>query len=139
VSEPDRKPSRVLPRVSQETEPFWAAGAEGALRFLRCQDDGAYVHPPAPVCPVCLGRRLEWEAVSGGATVATFTINHQPWYPGLDPPYVVAIVEIDEDPSVRLMTNVVGCPPDEVRIGMPVRVTFEQYADDVWLPFFEPR
>jgi uncharacterized OB-fold protein len=132
------KPFRVLPRVTPETEPFWTAGRDGVLRFLRCQDDGAYVHPPAPVCPACLGRRLAWEDVSGRATVATFTVNHQPWYPGLDPPYVVAIVEIDEDPSVRLMTNVVGCPPDSVHIGMPVQVRFEQYADDVWLPFFEP-
>jgi uncharacterized OB-fold protein len=75
--------------------------------------------------------------VSGHATVATFTINHQPWIPGFDPPYVVAIVEIDEQPSVRLMTNIVGCAPDEVYVGMPVRVVFERH-DDVWLPLFQP-
>jgi uncharacterized OB-fold protein len=134
----DAKPFRVLPRVDDTNAFFWGSGADGKLRFLRCQDDGTYVHPPAPICPVCLGRDVVPEAVSGRATVATFTINHQPWYPGLDPPYVVAIVEIEEQPSVRLMTNVIGCAPDDVRIGMPVRVTFEQYADDVWLPFFEP-
>ena len=134
----DAKPFRVLPRVTPETEPFWTAGAEGVLKFLRCADDGTFVHPPAPVCPTCLQRRREWEPVSGRATVATYTVNHQPWYPGLDPPYVVAIVAIEEDPSVRLMTNIVGCPPEAVRIDMPVRVAFEQYADDVWLPFFAP-
>ena len=64
-------------------------------------------------------------------------MNHQPWIPGFDPPYVVAIVEIDEQASVRLMTNIVGCAPDDVRIGMPVQVTFEQH-DDVWVPRFEP-
>ena len=132
------KPFRVLPRIDDTNEYFWTAGRDGQLKFLRCQDDGTYIHPPAPVCPTCLSRDVLAEPVSGRATVATFTINHQPWYPGLDPPYVVAIVEIEEDPKVRLMTNIVGCPPDDVDIGMPVRVAFEQYADDVWLPFFEP-
>ena len=132
------QPFRVLPRLSEDTEFFWTSGGDGVLRFMRCQDDRTYVHPPAPVCPVCLGKSLAPEPVSGRATVATCSINHQPWYPGLDPPYVVAIVEIEEQPSVRLMTNIVGCPPDDVYIGMPVQVAFEQY-DDVWLPFFSPR
>jgi len=69
--------------------------------------------------------------------VATYTINHQPWYPGLDPPYVVAIVEIEEQPDVRLMTNVVNCEVEKVHVGMPVQVKFEQH-DDVWIPLFEP-
>jgi uncharacterized OB-fold protein len=73
--------------------------------------------------------------------VATFTVNHQPWMPGPELPYVVAIVEIDEDPTVRLTTNIVGCAPEEVQIGMPVRVAFEHHPDpdgDVWLPLFTP-
>jgi len=70
--------------------------------------------------------------------VATFTLNHQPWVPSPDHPYVIAIVEIEEQPSLRLMTNVVNCPAQDVRIGMPVQVVFEQH-DDVWIPLFEPR
>jgi uncharacterized OB-fold protein len=96
------------------------------------------VHPPGPICPVCRTRTLEPTPVSGRATVASYTVNHQPWIPGFDPPYVVAIVEIDEQPSVRLMTNVVGCPPEDVEVGMLVQVVFEQY-EDVWLPLFEAR
>ena len=69
--------------------------------------------------------------------MATYTVNHQPWYPGLDPPYVVAIVEIEEQADVRLMTNVVNCDVEKVRIGLAVQVTFEQH-DDVWIPLFEP-
>lgn len=132
------QPFRVLPRVTPETEHFWTGGRDGKLQFLRCDECSEYVHPPAPVCPRCLGRSLSVAAVSGRAVVATYTINHQPWYPGLDPPYVIAIVEIEEQPSVRLMTNIVGCPPESVSVGMPVQVTFEEY-DDVWLPFFTPR
>jgi uncharacterized OB-fold protein len=131
------KPFRVLPRLTDENRFFWTSGEDGRLRFLRCDDCGLIVHPPSPICPRCLSKRLTVTAVSGRATVATFTVNHQPWIPGFDPPYVVAIVEIDEQADVRLMTNIVGCRPDEVRIGMPVRVSFEHH-DDVWLPLFEP-
>ena len=93
------------------------------------------------MCPQDHGQALTWTAVSGRARVATFTVNHQQWLPAPPVPYVVAIVEIEEQPSVRLMTNVVGCAPDAVRIGMPVRVVFEHHPDpegDVWLPLFEP-
>lgn len=75
--------------------------------------------------------------MSGRGVVHTFTVNHQPWIPGFDPPYLVAIIELDEQPGLRFTTNLVGVEPDEARIGMPVQVTFEQW-EDVWLPLFEP-
>ena len=131
------RPFRVMPAVTPENEHFWKGGAEGKLQFLRCDDDGTLIHPPAPRCPTCLGKAVSVHAVSGLATVFTYSVNHQPWYPHLDPPYVVAIVVIDEQDDVRLTTNIVGCDPDEVEIGMRVKVTFEDY-DGVWLPFFEP-
>lgn len=133
------RPFRVLPAVTPENEHFWLGGVDGELRFLRCADGGCrtWIHPPAPVCPACLGREVRPEAVSGRATVHTFTVNWQPWYPGLDPPYVVAIVDLPEQEGLRLTTNLVHCEPDEVVIGMDVQVTFENY-DGVWLPFFEP-
>ena len=130
-------PFRILPRLTPQNEFFWTSGADGRLRFLRCSTCRCFVHPPAPICPFCLTKTLSPEVVSGRATVATFTVNHQPWIPGFDPPYVVAMVEIDEQPSVRLTTNIVGCRPEEVRIGLPVQVRFEHH-DDVWIPLFEP-
>lgn len=127
---------RPLPALTPETEFFWTSGADGRLRFLRCDDCYSYVHPPAPVCPSCTSRSLTPEPVSGRGTVTTYTVNHQEW--GLlDPPYVIAIVEIVEDPSVRLTTNLVGIEPDAVRSGMAVQVHFEQ-VEDVFLPLFEP-
>lgn len=134
-------PFRLLPRLSDRNRPFWTGGARGELCFWRCQDCGYYIHPPVPVCPQCHGKHLEPEAVSGRATLATYSINHQPWMPGPELPYVVAIVEIVEQPSVRLTTNIVNCAHDELRIGMPVRVVFERHEDpdgDVYLPLFEP-
>lgn len=131
------QPFRLLPRVTPETEAFWTGGEVGELRFWRCRDCGYWLHPPGPICPECLGRNLGTEAVSGRATLHTYTVNHQPWYPGLDPPYVVAIVALPEQSGLRLTTNIVNCAPGDVAIGMSLQVVFERY-DDVWLPFFEP-
>ena len=136
-----KKPMRVLPALSERSGPFWTGGEKGELRFLHCEQCGTIVHPPTPLCPQDHSKRLSWKPVSGRARVATFTVNHQPWLPGLEIPYVVAIIEIEEQPSVRLMTNVVNCAPEAVRIGMPVRAVFEHHRDDegdVWVPLFEP-
>ena len=133
-----QKPFRVLPRVTAQNRHFWTGGAEGELRFLRCGDCGHYLHPPSPRCPECLGKNVAPEAVSGRATVLTYTLNHQPWVPAPDHPYAIAIVEIEEQQGLRLMTNIVGCDADAVHVGMPVRVVFEQH-EDVWIPLFEPR
>ena len=130
-------PFRILPKLDDTNRHYWTGGADGELRILRCDDDGTWIHPPAPICPACRGRSLTPAATSGAGVLHTFTVNHQPWYPNLDPPYVVAIVALDEQNDLRLTTNIVGIDPDEVAIGMRVRVTFEDY-DGVWLPFFEP-
>ena len=132
------KPFRILPLVNEENRHFWEGGAREELCFLRCEACSYYVHPPAPVCPECLGRELSPRPVSGRGTVHTYTVNHHPWIPGFDPPYVVAIVELEEQPGLRLTTNITGCEIDDVCIGLPVRVRFEQVADDVYLPLFEP-
>ena len=130
-------PFRILPLVTEENEHFWRGGAEGELRILRCQDCQSWLHPPAPVCGECLSRRLKPEATSGLATVATFTVNRHPWIPGFDPPYIVAIVELVEQQGLRLTTNIVNLPVDDVRIGMRVRVVFEEREDGIFLPLFE--
>lgn len=134
-------PFRILPALTDRNRHFWTSGADGRLQILRCQDCGYYLHPPTPVCPIDLSKRLVPEVVSGRGTIETFTINHKQWMPGPEAPYVVAIVELVEQAQLRLTTNVVGCTPEEVYIGMPVQVTFEHHSDDgdeVWLPLFEP-
>ncbi len=131
------KPFRLLPQVTPENEHFWRGGADGELRFLRCGSCRYYVHPPAPLCPECLSRDLSAEAVSGRAVVHTFTVNYQAWIPGFDPPYLVAIVELAEQEGLRLTTNLVNCEPEDVSIGMRVKVLFEDVGDDVFLPLFE--
>lgn len=137
----DAVPFRILPKLTEHNRCFWQGGERGELVFWRCQDCEYYIHPPQPICPMCHSKNLAPEAVSGRAVVATYTVNYQPWMPGPELPYVVAIVEIVEQPTVRLSTNLVHVDPDAVAIGMPVRVTFEHHPDpegDVWIPLFEP-
>ena len=133
-------PVRPVPRVTARTAPFWRGGADGVLRMLRCGDPdcGYYVHPPGPVCPRCHGRTLGYEPVSGRARVVAATVNHHAWLPGWPLPYSVAIVELDEQPGLRLTTNVVDCDPVAVTVGLPVSVRFTPIDDDIWLPLFAP-
>ena len=134
-------PFRILPKLNDHNREFWTGGAAGELRFWRCQECGYYIHPWQPLCPQCRSKNLRVEPVSGRATLATYTINHQAWMPGPEVPFVVAIVEIVEQPSVRLTTNLVNVEHDAIEIGMPVRVTFEHHPDpdgDVYIPLFEP-
>jgi acetyl-CoA acetyltransferase len=90
-----------------------------------------------PVCRTCGSSELTFDVVSGRGVVQSHTANIQQWSAQMPTPYVVAVVALDEDPSARLTSNIVGCEPDEVTVGMPVQVVFE-LADDVWIPLFEP-
>ena len=127
---------RKLPLLSAETRPFWTGGEVGELRIHRCDDCALYFHPPAPICRHCSSLNVTPTPVSGRGRVVTFTINHQPWSPALTEPYVVAIIELEEQTGLRFLSNVVNCPADEVAIGAPVTVVFEN-IEDVWIPLFE--
>jgi len=128
---------RPLPQLTPANEWFWTSGADGTLRVQGCRDCDALVHPPVPICPSCRSRAWEPRAVSGRATVVGFTVDQHLWHPAFEPPYVIANVALDEDPSVRLTTNIVDVEPDLVHIGQRVAVRFEQ-CEDVWLPLFAP-
>ena len=129
-------PHRVLPPSAGPTAFFWKSGADGALRFLQCSTCSYFIHPPASYCPNCGGRDSAPEVTSGRGTVYSFTVNHQPW-DGSIGPYVVAIVEMDQQADLRLMTNLVDVATEDVHIGMPVEVVFEGH-DVVHLPLFRP-
>jgi uncharacterized OB-fold protein len=131
--------SGPVPVPTPETRPFWAAARRHELSLQRCRACGAHVFYPRAACPHCLGADLEWRRVSGRGRLHTFTVVHrgQKGFP-LGPPYVIAIVELDEGP--RMMTNLVGIEPDpaKLEIGMPVEVVFEDVSAEVALPRFRP-
>jgi uncharacterized OB-fold protein len=129
-------PRRVLPAIDGPTGFFWASGADSALRFLRCRSCGYFIHPPTPYCPECGARDALPDTVSGRAHLYSYTVNHQPW-DSTEGTYIIGIVEIDEQPGLRLMTNLVGVELKDVHIGMPVEVVFENHHP-VYLPLFRP-
>ncbi len=128
---------RQLPELTPETAFFWQAGAEGRLLISRCADCGRYQHPPLPRCCACHSEAVRPEPVSGKGRVATFTVNHQAWAPGLEAPFAFAAVELEEQAELYVLTNIIGCAGEEVRTGLPVEVVFEP-AGDVHLPLFRP-
>jgi uncharacterized OB-fold protein len=127
---------RKLPLLTPENSAFWQGGEQDQLLIARCRACAKWFHPPAPVCPRCTSTDVAPQPVSGRGAVFSFTINHQAWVPELSEPYVIAIVELDDQPGLRFVSNVIGMPPEEVEIGLRVRVVFLQ-CEDVWLPQFE--
>jgi uncharacterized OB-fold protein len=129
---------KPLPRIDGESKGFWEACQRHELYIQQCHACGARRYYPRALCPACLSAGTEWVLSSGRGTVYTYTVTYQNQSAGFrdELPYVLAYVELDE--GVRMLTNIVGCAPDEVRIGMPVEVAFEDVTGEMTLPKFKP-
>ena len=136
MSDPATKTPRALPRITEMNQYFWCGGEDGKLHVLRCEACGTWIHPYAARCPKCRSDKVSPQAVSGRGAVVGYTVNVQPWIPGVPTPYVVAMVQLDEQADIRLVTNMPRTPIELVRIGLPVKVFFEQNGD-IYLPLFE--
>jgi uncharacterized OB-fold protein len=123
--------ARPAPVYSELTRDFWTGGRNGELLIQRCRSCAQWQHPPKSMCTRCYGRDLGPAAASGRGTVWSFTVSRMGW--GLEAPYVVADVELDDQPGLHLMATIVGS--DDIEIGMRVVVDFEQ-VDDMWVPVF---
>jgi uncharacterized OB-fold protein len=136
MAEPTYK--KPIPRVDEETRGYWEACRRHELVLQRCGACNTLRYYPRAVCPQCMSSEVRWERMSGRGTVYTFTVTHQNQAPGFreELPYVLAYVTLDE--GVQMLTNVVGCPPDQVKIGMAVEVTFEDVNDEIAIPRFKP-
>ena len=128
--------TRLEPPISEVAAPFWDATRERRLLLQWCTACGRAVWYPREVCPGCLGSTLEWRESRGHGVVYACTVEHKAQTPALEAPYVVALVDLDE--GVRLLSNVVGCPPDQVGVGDRVQLTWEPLSDGRRLPLFEP-
>jgi uncharacterized OB-fold protein len=127
-----------IPTPDPETLPYWDAARGGKLLIRRCRACKRAYFYPRDFCPHCWSEDVAWEEASGRATLYTWSVVRRndlpPW--GERVPYVAAVVDLEEGP--RMMTNVVGCDPDELAIGMPLVVDFRQDTEEITAPVFRP-
>jgi uncharacterized protein len=128
--------ARLAPHLDDDSREFWTAGASGTLRLPFCASCRRWLFPPSLRCPTCEGTAV-YRTLSGKGRVFTYTVDHYPFNPEVPLPYVIAIVELVEQDGLRFTTNVVNCPPEEVAVGLAVRVLFEEQGE-AWVPVFEP-
>lgn len=125
-----------IPSPTPLSQPFWDATRRRELALQRCSDCGAFRWTPQVLCRECHSERYEWTAVSGRGSLYSYTMVHRPPLPVFDAPYVVAVVALEEGPL--MLTNLVDCPPDALRIDMPVEVAFRPLDETITLYPFRP-
>jgi uncharacterized OB-fold protein len=125
-------PAVLRPVVSQDTAFFWAGTARRELRVQRCEKCGRLRHPPGPACPECGSLELGHVLAAGTGVVYSYVVHHHPPVPGHECPFVIVLVDLPE--GVRMLGELLGADPGEVRIGAPVRVDFVRVDDELTLP-----
>jgi uncharacterized OB-fold protein len=135
---PAPTPTRLEPRASELSLPFWDATRDERLLVQWCTTCDSAIFYPREACPHCLGTDLTWREAAGDATVYAVSIQHAPGNPTMIDrvPYVVALVELPE--GIRMMTNIVTDDPTSVHVGDRVTVCWESLSDGRKLPQFEP-
>jgi uncharacterized OB-fold protein len=135
-----RPPPKPMPVQEHKalTDPYWEAARRHELIMQRCKKCANFIHFPREQCPVCFSQDLEWQQVSGNGRVYAYTNVYQAQHPAFqeDAPYTFAIVQLDEGP--RMVTNIVGCAPEEVRCDMQVTVEFDDVSPEWTLVKFRP-
>ena len=121
------------------SEPFWDAAKEHRLVFAKCTSCGTFRYPAAPFCGSCLSQSIDWIQSTGRATLYTFTIIRHGVTPDLlgSVPYVLAVVDVDDAPGVRMITNIVGCDFDALEIGQALEVYWHD-TSEATIPRFTP-
>ncbi|MFJ6410416.1 bifunctional MaoC family dehydratase N-terminal/OB-fold nucleic acid binding domain-containing protein [Streptomyces hydrogenans] len=132
--ERSERPRRPRPVINRDNAGFWEGVAAHRLLIQRCTACGTLRFPWLPGCNDCGAG--EWDTVEAGGegTVHSYVVMHHPPFPAFDPPYAVGLIELAE--GVRMISNVVGVPYDKVRIGMPVRLEFRRFDEELVLPVF---
>lgn len=130
------KINRVAPIENYDSEHYWEGLRQGKLLIQRCKSCGTLRHPPQPMCECC--QSLEWDTVEskGNGTLYTYTVMHYPEIPPFDYPNIIVLVDLEE--GVRIVSQMEGCKPEDLEIGMPVTMTIKEVQDGMSLPIFKP-
>jgi uncharacterized OB-fold protein len=131
------KAQRPPPIVTDDTAVFWDAVAEQRLVAQRCGECGRLRHPPRPMCPHCHSLSIEVVELSGHGTLYSYSVLHHPQHPAFDYPVLAALVDLEE--GVRMVSNLAGIEPNDIRIGMPLEVEFQEQEGGTYLPRFRSR
>lgn len=131
--------NKPLPEPDQDSQPYWKALREHRLILQQCANCGTIRHYPRPLCAACYSMDVTWVEASGQGTIYSWTEAHHPFHPGFkdEVPYILATVELTE--GVRMVGQLRQITADEVKIGMPVEVIFEDVSPDLTLPAFRVR
>ena len=137
-AEAEQIPMRPLPLVDDASEGFWAAAREGRLAIQRCTACNRFNHAPSLACPSCGSFDLAYTDISGRGTLFSWTVIKEPPAPGFQGrvPLIVGIVELAEQPHLLLVANLLGLGEADLKLGLPLQVTFEQVNDECTLPQF---
>lgn len=129
---------KPIPVPSDESRPYWQGLAAGKLLMPRCGDCGRWWFPPSLLCPSCNSARWTWTEAKGTGRIFSYVVYHRVYHEGFagDVPYAVAVIELDE--GARMLSNVVGMPPDQLKCDMRVEIVYERITDTVTLPKFRP-
>jgi uncharacterized OB-fold protein len=127
----------LVPLPDVDTKPFWDACKRHELVIQQCTECGWYRHFPRPTCPKCRSRNFEWVKMSGKGNVWGYTIVTRPIITGMTIPYNLVHVELEEQADILLSGNLIDCKPDDIQIGMPVEVTFEDINPDFTMYYWK--
>ena len=130
--------TRVLPVADEMSAPYWQACSQHELKLPRCSQCGRFSLPPEIVCPNCKCTEpgWTWQAVSGRGRIRTWTIVRHSFLQGFDLPFVLADVELDDDPGVRMVGRLLDGPDAALALGDRVEVAFEDISDGIAIPSF---
>lgn len=128
--------SRILPRPTALSQPYWDGCRKGVLLLQHCVDCGELQFYPRIICSSCGGGNLDWQASSGKGAVASFTIVQRGITAAYPAPYMVALIDLEEGP--RMMSSLIDVAAEDVRVGLCVEVTFTDWSDEIAVPEFRP-
>ena len=130
--------AKPLPQIDEENRPWWEAAQRHELYIQKCRDCGDLRFHPRALCTSCMSSNTDWVKCSGKGKIYTFTVTNQNGSAGFRDslPYILAWVELDE--GVRMLTNIVECPPAQVKIDQRVEVVFDDVTPEVTLVKFRP-
>ena len=128
--------TRPLPTITLDSAEYWASTQAHTTKMQQCSACGAFRFYPTPICGECGSTDFRWERIAGTGTVYTYTVLHRLAGPAFESesPTILVLVSLDEGPT--MMAALVDCPPDEVAIGMPVRMGYRDLTDEITLPVF---